>query len=572
MSSPVTRSGSPSGLASLTAEYATLAEEAQQLREQLQRSEARFRDVIERNADAIVVVDANGVVRFANPTATRFFTGLGHELVGSPFGFPIVAEETTEVDLVSEGTPRVAEMRVVESEWEGETAYIASLRDITDRRAGEQHVLHLVREQVREQAARNAAEELARRLHYLLESTTTLTASLEQAAILSALPGICVPEIADWAVVYAADGAGDVRRREGAHRDPLKALLLQELQNSTLDPQTPHPVLEAFRTRKPFLASIFGEASLTPLALSDRHAAIARELGVASLMVVPMVARDRALGAIALVSSNPERLFGDQDLALAQDIAARGALALDNARLYEEARKANQTKTDFLAIVSHDLRTPLNAIMGYAELLIMGIPEHVPEAAAERLRRVQASAKHLLYLLDELLDFARLDSGKEELHVQDVDLSEIGRDVASVIEPLVTRRGLQFELVVPATPLTLQTDPDKLRQVLLNLVGNAVKYTERGLVRLEIDEGRGPAAIIRVSDTGVGIADHHLAQIFEPFWQVDDTQRQREGGTGLGLSVVQRLVRLLGGEVSVDSALGRGSTFTVVLPRTRTDA
>lgn len=560
MSSPAARSSS-STLLGLTAEHASLAEEAQQLREQLQRSEARFRDVIERNADAIVVVDASGVVRFANRMATRFFKGLDHELVGSPFGFPIVAEETTEVDLVSDEAPRVAEMRVVKSEWEGETAYIASLRDITDRRAGEQHVLQLVLEQ----AARNAAEELAGRLHYLLESTTILAASLDQAAILAALPAICVPEIADWAVVYAVDGTGVVRRLEVAHRDPLKRTLLQELQNSSIDPHTPHPVLDAFRTRKPILASTFGEASLAPLALGERQAAIARELGLASLMVVPMVARDRALGAIALVSSNPDRRFGDQDLALAQDIATRAALALDNARLYEEARKANQTKTDFLAIVSHDLRTPLNAIMGYAELLLMGIPERVPVAAAERLQRVQASAKHLLYLLDELLDFARLDSGKESVHVQDVDVTEVAREVGVVMEPLVTRRGLQFELALPANPLPLQTDPDKLRQVLLNLVGNAVKYTERGLVQLEVTEGPDQSAVIRVSDTGVGIAEHHLTQIFEPFWQVDETQRQREGGTGLGLSVVQRLVRLLGGDMAVESELGRGSTFTVVL-------
>ena len=566
MRSPATRSGSSGGLASITAEHASLADEAQQLREQLQRSEARFRDVIERNADAIVVVDEKGVVRFANSMAARFFQARGHELVGSPFGFPIVAEETTEVDLVSDGAPRVAEMRVVESEWEGETAYIASLRDITDRKAGEQHVLRLVREQVREQAARNAAEELAGRLHYLLESTTTLAASLDQAAILSALPAICVPEIADWAVVYAVDGTGVVRRLEVAHRDPLKRPLIEELQDSSIDPQTSHPVLEAFRTRKPILASMFGEASLTPLALSDRQAAIARELGVASLMVVPMVARDRALGAIALISSNPDRRFGDQDLALAQDIATRGALALDNARLYEEARRANETKTDFLAIVSHDLRTPLNAIMGYAELLLMGIPERVPEAAGERLQRVQASAKHLLYLLDELLNFARLDSGKETVQVQEADLMEVTREVAMVMEPLVTQRGLELEVDLPAHPLPLQTDPDKLRQVLLNLVGNAVKYTERGGVRVAIAEDPR-RAVVRVSDTGRGIAEKHLTQIFEPFWQVDETQRQREGGTGLGLSVVQRLVQLLGGEVSVESELGRGSTFTVVLPR-----
>jgi signal transduction histidine kinase len=559
MSSPATRSSG--AVASLTGEHPSLAEETQRLREQLQRSEARFRDVIDRNADAIVVVDANGVVRFANRMATRFFKGLGHELVGSAFGFPIVAEETTEVDLVSDETPRVAEMRVVESEWEGETAYIASLRDITDRRAGEQHVLQLVREQ----AARSAAEELARRLQYQLESTATLAASLDQTAILSALPAICVPEIADWAVLYAVDGTGVVRRLEVAHRDPGKRALLQELQNSSIDPHTPHPVLDAFRTRKPILASTFGEGSLVPLALSERQATIARELGVASLMVVPMVARDRALGAIALVSSNPDRRFGDQDLALAQDIATRGALALDNARLYEEARKANQTKTDFLAIVSHDLRTPLNAIIGYAELLLMGIPEPVPEAAGERVRRVQTSARHLLYLLDELLDFARLDSGKEHVHVQEVDVTQVAREVKVVMEPLVTRRGLLFELALSSNPLPLRTDPDKLRQVLLNLVGNAVKYTERGVVRVAVTEGPDHSAIIRVSDTGVGIAEQHLTQIFEPFWQVDETQRQREGGTGLGLSVVQRLVGLLGGEVSVESELGRGTTFTVVL-------
>ena len=551
----------------MTADATHTTLESHRLREELARSEARFRDVIQRNADAIVVVDTMGVVRFANTRARQLLDTSDHQLIGSPFGFPLVAEETTELDLVSEAGPRAVEMRVVESEWEGETAYIASLRDITDRKVVEQQVLQLVREQ----AARGAAEESARRLRYLLESTTTLASSLDQAAILTALPAMCVAEIADWAVVYSADAMGVVKRREVAHRDPSKAPLVRELQNSSIDPDSPHPVLETLRTRKAILLKTFGEAGLTALTISDRQAAIARELSVASLMVVPMVARDRALGAIALISSDASRPFSDQDLALAQDIATRAALAIDNARLYEEARKANQTKTDFLAVVSHDLRTPLNAIMGYAELLMMGIPEPVPPAASERLHRVQTSAKHLLYLLDELLDFARLDSGKETLHVQEIDLNDVVRDVAAVIEPLVTKRGLEFGVTLPSHPLRLQTDPDKLRQVLLNLLGNSVKYTDRGRVQLEVSEGAHGAAYIRVSDTGVGIAEHHLTDIFEPFWQVDETQRQREGGTGLGLSVVQRLVRLLGGDVSVESELGRGSTFSVVLPRISVD-
>jgi signal transduction histidine kinase len=543
------------------------SQESDRLREDLARSEGRFRDVIQRNADAIVVVDTAGVVRFANARATQLFDDSEHQLVGSPFGFPLVVEETTELDLLSDGGPRAVEMRVVESEWEGETAYIASLRDVTERKVAEQQRFQLVREQ----AARSAAEESARRLRYLLETTTTLASSLDQEAILTTLPAMCAAEIADWAVVYSADATGVVKRLEAAHRDPSKAPLVRELEHSSIDPQGQHPVLETLRTRKPILLNTFGEEGLTTLTLSDRQAAIARELRVASLMVVPMVARDRALGAIALISSDASRQFSDQDLALAQDIATRAALAMDNARLYEDARKANQTKTDFLAVVSHDLRTPLNAIMGYAELLMMGIPEPVPPAASERLQRVRTSARHLLYLLDELLDFARLDSGKETLHVQEIDVNDVARDVAAVIEPLVTQRGLEFGLALPSHPLSIQTDPDKLRQVLLNLLGNAVKYTERGLVQLEVGEGPDGAALIRVTDTGVGIAQHHLGEIFEPFWQVDATQRERQGGTGLGLSVVQRLVRLLGGEVSVESELGRGSAFTVVLPRNRSD-
>jgi signal transduction histidine kinase len=550
----------------LTAEPAQRADESQHLREELVRSEARFRDVIERNADAIVVVDARGVVRFANTMATKLFAGIGHELVDSPFGFPLVAEETIEVDLLSDGAPHVAEMRVVESKWEGETAYIASLRDVTDRKLGEQNAVQLIREQ----AARSAAEEVARRLRFLLESTTVLASSLNHAETLSALPTLCVPEIADWAVVYCVDAAGIVRRLEAAHRDPSKATLLRELQDSSIDPAGSHPALESMRTRKPILARAVGDELLASITPNERQLAIARQLGVSSFMMVPMVARDRALGAIALVSADPARQFDEQDLALAQDIATRAALAIDNARLYEEAQTANQTKTDFLAVVSHDLRTPLNAIMGYAELLVMGIPERVPAAASERLQRILTSAKHLLYLMDELLDFARLDAGKEELHPQEVDLREIGQEVAAVIEPLVVERNLQFHLDLPTHPVVRRTDPDKLRQVMLNLVGNAVKYTPRGAVQVELREEQAGVALIRVQDTGVGIAEHHLRQVFEPFWQVDATQRHREGGTGLGLSVVQRLVRLLGGDVSVESELGRGSTFTVRLPRQST--
>jgi signal transduction histidine kinase len=553
----------------LTTEQGQLGEDVRELRRELEtrtreleRSETRFRDVIERNADAIVVVDETGVVRFVNGAATKLFGASRDQLLGSPFGFPLVADETTELDLVCNGEPCVAEMRVVESEWEGKAACIASLRDITERKRAE----HATRELIREHAARAAAEEAARRLRFLLESSTLLTSSLDYTAILSALARLCVSELADWAVVYSLDDAGVPRPLEVAHREREKEQVLRELQQIPIDPDRRHPVLEVLRDRRPVLARTVGHELLESVTRNARHLEIVRQLGAASLMIVPMIAREQALGAIALVSADTSRPFDEQDLALAEDIAARAALAVANSRLYDEARKANKTKSDFLAVVSHDLRTPLTAIIGYVDLMDMGVPDPLPDATRQRLQRIRTSATHLRYLLNELLVFARLDGGREEVRLRDVDLRDISREAAAVGEPLALERKLEFHIDLPENPVILRTDGDKVRQVLLNLVGNAVKYTREGAIRVELRMPADGLAVFCVRDTGVGIAEEHLQRIFEPFWQVDPDKRGEAGGTGLGLSVVRRLVQLLGGEVSVESELGTGSIFTVTLP------
>jgi signal transduction histidine kinase len=252
---------------------------------------------------------------------------------------------------------------------------------------------------------------------------------------------------------------------------------------------------------------------------------------------------------------------------LATDIAGRAALALDNARLYGHAQNANQAKTDFLAIVSHDLRTPLTAIVGYADLLDDGIPVPLPAESRHSVQRIRTSARHLMYLLDELLVFARLDGGSETAHLATCELQTVVREVAAVMERLAQERGLEFRLSLPPEPLDVETDADKLRQVLLNLAGNAVKYTAHGSVEIAVRPESEDGILISVCDTGPGIAPEHVEHIFEPFWQVDRTQRSQGGGTGLGLSVVRRMLDLLGGSVRVESALGKGSSFVVRLPR-----
>jgi signal transduction histidine kinase len=302
------------------------------------------------------------------------------------------------------------------------------------------------------------------------------------------------------------------------------------------------------------------------LAHDERHREIIRRLGITSYLIVPLVARDRALGAIKLVSSRPDRRFNHDDLAWATDLASRAALALDNARLYEDAQQANHAKSDLLAVISHDLRTPLNAIIGYSELLSMGIPDPLTDTALVHVERVGKSAHHLLYLIDELSSFARIEAGRIQMKPQDVDVRDLTQEVSTVMEPLAAERGLEFRVDLPPDLPVLRTDPDRLRQVLLNLTGNAVKYSLHGTITLEAVPAADGGIVFHVRDTGIGISPDHLAKIFEPFWQADVRERASSRGTGLGLSIVRRLVSMLAGEVSVESVVGEGSTFTVRLP------
>ena len=537
-----------------TAEVARLAQE-------LERSRAHFRDVIERNADAILVVDRDGVIRFANRAAVELFRYRREDLLGTTFGFPISLGETTELDLFCNGAAHVAEMRVVESEWEGEAAYIASLRDITERKRAEEGARRLIGEK----SARTAAEAAARRFKFLAEASNVLALPLDFAGTLAALAELCVQEVADWSVVYVLDEEGKLERLEVAHCEPGMGETVEALRDHPIPSGGLRMVQDVIRSGTPRLIEDVDEAMLAEIADDERHRELLDRLGVASLMILPLVARGRGIGAIALVAAERRKRFTEEDISAAKDLAARAALAVDNARLYRAAQEANQAKSDVLAVISHDLRTPLSSIMGYAELLAMGLSDKLSAASLERVERIRLSATHVLFLIDELLSFARLEAGQQELRIRAVDAHALVREVAAVIEPMANERGLALRVDLAGPAVTLDTDADRLRQVLLNLVGNAVKYTDEGEVRIDAAGGPDGSVVFQVIDTGAGIPEEHVERIFEPFWQIQAGSSPK-GGTGLGLSVVRRMIRLLGGSVSVQSALGRGSTFTVRLP------
>jgi signal transduction histidine kinase len=288
-----------------------------------------------------------------------------------------------------------------------------------------------------------------------------------------------------------------------------------------------------------------------------------------SAMVVPMRAHGRTLGAMSLIAGGSGRRFTERDLPVAEELARRSALAIENSELFLAAAAANRAKSEFLASISHELRTPLNAILGYTQLLSDGITGPVTDAQHNQLVRIRASATHLLGLIDEVLSFSRLEAGREQPALGDVDVAEVLDDAISLVRPLAAAKRLPLQIDSPYVAggtLHIETDALKLRQILVNLLTNAVKFTDRGVVTLgaRLDGGD---VLFTVSDTGIGISPQHVERVFEPFWQVQQAASRRVGGTGLGLSVTRRLARLLGGDVRVDSVPGDGSTFEVRLPR-----
>lgn len=343
----------------------------------------------------------------------------------------------------------------------------------------------------------------------------------------------------------------------------------------------PVPLADVARTgRELFLESpaawIERYPDMQPLLEATGHSANA---------VVPLVVEGRVLGVLGAAFDSP-RTFDEDDRSLALSVGQQCAQALERARLLDAERrarndaevaraaaeKANQAKAEFLAAMSHELRTPLNAIGGYAQLIEMGIHGPVTDAQQEALSRIDLAQRHLLRLVNDVLNFARIQAGHLEYDVQPMQLAEVVRAVEPMLSPQMQAKRLAYEVAVPADCM-VHADRSKLTQVLVNLLSNAVKFTPPG-GRITVDspkrgDGSGDAhtVFLRVGDTGVGIPRDKLQDIFEPFVQVDATPKGRKGGAGLGLAISRDLTRGMGGDIRVRSVVGEGTTFTVALPR-----
>lgn len=427
---------------------------------------------------------------------------------------------------------------------------------------------------LREARLAEAASAAHRRATFLAEGGRLLAESVDRTSTLIALARLALPTLNSWCIVDLLAVNGETQRLRILHPDPARQTIATQLEGQWSPGPDDSFGLGAM-LRNPMTVAITADidGALTSGAHNPENLERLRALGIGGLLTVPLVARGTLLGALTFVSAKSGHSFGPEEVQLAEDIGYRASIALDNSQLYstalnhqQSAESANRAKTAFLGAMSHELRTPLNAIGGYVDLIDMGLRGPVTEEQHIDLARVKANQQHLLVLISEIINYARLGSGPISLALSDVPVNSLVFRAAELVEPLISRAGLAFE-ILSNREVVAHADGQRVVQVLVNLLSNAIKFTPAGgRIWAEVaDDGR--TVWIRVNDTGIGIPADRIDDIFDAFVQLDDTFAGREAGVGLGLAISRDLARAMGGDLTVESTLGQGSCFSLALPR-----
>jgi PAS domain S-box-containing protein len=411
--------------------------------------------------------------------------------------------------------------------------------------------------------ARKLAEQA---LRFLADASTALSALGDPKVTLGEVARQAVGFFADACLVDLVSENGPIERIVSVHSDPAKEALLERIQErfplSWEDPSGSVRVLGSGRSR---IIPDVSLAQMRRLARDPEHLKMIRELNPRSVICVPMVTRERVVGALSFGITESSRRFSAAEVAMAEDLARRAATALENARLYGEAREADRRQDEFLAMLSHELRNPLAPIRNALQLLGLrrGDPEVLDRAHAMMERQVD----QLVRLVDDLLDVSRITQGKIRLQKERLELAPVVAHAVESCQSLIEARGHRIRVSLPEAPIVLDADPARLEQVLTNLLNNAAKYTEEGGSIELVAQVEAESVVLRIRDTGIGIAPEILPRVFDLFAQATPTLARSQGGLGIGLTLVRRLVEMHGGRVEAHSeGVGRGSEFVVFLP------
>ncbi|HUE75497.1 MAG TPA: GAF domain-containing protein [Chloroflexota bacterium] len=518
-----------------------------------------YREIFARSSEAIAIIDAQGLYIEQNEAHHALVGYSNEELRGQTPAIHFGDQAFAEIGQVlsqsgryfGESVSRTKDGRLLDVEL---SAF--SVRD----GAGE----FLCHVGVKRDVTERKRTERAQRL--LTEAGNVLANSLDHEKTLSNVARLMVPALADWCVVHMFDTDGQLRRVTLAHADPSKQELAKKLEKFRPVPASPlSRVANVMRTGVPELIEEFTDSYLESVTENAAHRRLLRELGCESGMAVPLRARGRVLGAIALFSTQPVQPHSLADLVLATELARRAALAVDNARLFQEARQAIKLRDEFLSVAAHELKTPITSLRGFAQLIVRRLDKTGsidPDQIHQALLAIDQQSSKLARLVTQLLEVSRIEAGRLALEPVSTDLSRL---VESIVE---TTRGssAEHEIVAVVPPeVIVVADALRLEQVLTNLLDNAIKYSPTGgRIDVEVSATGDETVRIAVRDHGIGVPVEHHKRIFDRFYQAhaDDYY----SGMGLGLYVSRQIVDLHGGRITVESPPDGGSRFVVVLP------
>jgi signal transduction histidine kinase len=429
---------------------------------------------------------------------------------------------------------------------------------------------------LREQDSARQAIEASRRASFLASASRGLAMSLDEDTTRDIVRRFSLPREGSWCIVDVVESDGSVRRLAAIHPDHAKAAFARTLAGNWFQSSGDRPL----STVTPLVITRDSRMALLAAARGPSHVATLLAIGFDALLVVPLIVRGTALGAITFVTSEGDPPISTDEMALASNLADLCAIALSNARLFSEtnalraaADVANRAKSAFLGSMSHELRTPLNVIGGYLELIEMGLRGPVTSEQLADFARIKHYREHLLALISEVLNFVGSESGRLEYHFANVLLGPVLTDVAEMLSRVADERKLTLDVRPSDVGASVWADESRLHQILMNLVTNALKYTPVGGGIITLSSAVTPdSVVIHVADQGPGIPIEHREAIFEPFVQLTSGLADRRGGVGLGLAISRDLARAMKGDITVDSTLGVGSRFALRLPRARDDA
>jgi PAS domain S-box-containing protein len=555
----------------------------------VQESERRKAAILGGALDAVVTIDYEGRIVEFNPAAERMFGFAAKDVVGREMAERILPERFRErhhkgmaqylmtgqhqvLDtrlempaLRSDGSEFPIELAITRVPGSGPPVFTGFMRDITDRKHSEEERADLL---ARERQARAAAETARARDEFLAEASAVLASSLDHRTTLASVARLVVPRIADGCAVDMIDSEGQLRRLVTSHSDPARVAAAEDVASRyPARLGASHGAGHVATTGESELLPEVTDAILRETARNEEHLGLLRALKLVSLMCVPLLARGRILGAITLASSESGRRFGAEDLVFAEDLAGRASVAIENARLYREAREAVRARDEFLSIASHELKTPLTTL----QLQIQGLVRKIGsatggptlEALGPRLSTAARQVERLTGLINNLLDISRITAGRLDLDLETVDLTSVVGDVVARSREDLARAGCVLELRNDG-PCVGRWDRLRVEQVVGNLLSNAIKYGAGHPIEMSV-AGDSESARFSIRDHGIGIPPEDQARIFQRFERA--VSDRHYGGLGLGLWIVRQIVDAFGGTIQVESGAGQGSNFRVVLPK-----